>query len=186
MNRIDPGLFRDCVMSRARALRPDAPELIAIDGKTSRRSHDRGAGKAALHLVSAFASQERPVLGQEAADAKSNEITAIPALLERLAGSGALVTIGAIACNPAIAQSILDGGAGYCLAVKADQPSLLSEIERFFNDAPEAVLGRQADAGKGRGRLGERRCTVSQAAAGWRAHGAFPANTASPSSWPSP
>ncbi len=130
-------------MSWAREVRPDAPALIAIDGKTSRRSHDRGTGKAALHLVSAFATQERLVLGQEAVEAKSNEITAIPALLERLAASdafaGALVTIDAIACNPDIAQSIADHGADYLLAVKANQPSLLSEIERFFGDAPEAA-----------------------------------------------
>ena len=85
MNRIDPGLFRDCFLSWAREMRPDAPDLIAIDGKTSRRSHDRAAGKAALHLVSAFATHAKMVLGQEAVEAKSNEITAIPALLERLA-----------------------------------------------------------------------------------------------------
>jgi len=77
-------------MNWASELRPDARSLIAIDGKTSRRSHDRAAGKSALHLVSAFATHEKLVLGQEAVDAKSNEITAIPALLERLAVSGAL------------------------------------------------------------------------------------------------
>ena len=105
------------------------------------------------------------MLGQEAVETKSNEITAIPALLERLGASGALsgalVTIDAIACNPAIAQSILDGGADYLLAVKANQPSLLSEIERFFDDAPEAAVNRHADADKGHGRIEERRCTLS-------------------------
>ena len=78
MNRIDPDLFSDCFMSWASDLRPDAG-LIALDGKTSRRSHHRAAGKAALHLVSAFATHEKLVLGQEAVDAKSNEIVAIPA-----------------------------------------------------------------------------------------------------------
>src|SRR5664279_878947 len=73
MNRIDPELFSDCFMSWASDLRPDAPGLIALDGKTSRRSHDRAAGKSALHLVSAFATLERLVLGQEAVEAKSNE-----------------------------------------------------------------------------------------------------------------
>jgi predicted transposase YbfD/YdcC len=100
-------------------------------------------------------------------EAKSNEITAIPALLERLAASGALagalITIDAIACNPDIAQSIADHGADYLLAVKANQPSLLSEIERFFGDAPEAALDRHTDLDKGHGRIEERRCTVSQA-----------------------
>jgi len=167
MNRIDPGLFSDCFMSWASDLRPDAPGLIALDGKTSRRSHDRAAGKAALHLVSAFATHEKLVLGQEAVDAKSNEIVAIPALLERLAASGALagalVTIDAIACNPGIAQAIVDHGADYLLAVKANQPSLLSEMERFFDDADEAAVDRHTDVDKGHGRIEERRCLVSAA-----------------------
>lgn len=76
LNRIDPELFSDCFMNWASELRPDARSLIAIDGKTSRRSHDRAAGKSALHLVSAFATLEKLVLGQEAVEAKSNEITA--------------------------------------------------------------------------------------------------------------
>lgn len=167
MNRIDPDLFSECFMSWASELRPDAPSLVAIDGKTSRRSHDRAAGKAALHLVSAFATHEKLVLGQEAVDTKSNEVTAIPALLERLAASGALtgalVTIDAIACNPAIAQAIVDHGADYLLAVKANQPSLLFEMECFFEDTDEAAVDRHTDVDKGHGRIEERRCTVSAA-----------------------
>ena len=167
LNRIDPELFSDCFMNWASELRPDARSLIAIDGKTSRRSHDRAAGKSALHLVSAFATLEKLVLGQEAVEAKSNEITAIPALLERLAVSGvltdALVTIDAIACNPSIAQSIVDHKADYLLAVKANQPSLLSEMERFFDDADEAAVNRHTDVDKGHGRIEERCCLVSAA-----------------------
>ena len=164
MNRIDPELFSDCFMSWARGLRPDAPDLVAIDGKTSRRSHDRSAGREALHLVSAFATREKLVLGQEAVAERSNEIVAIPALLERLAAAGALkgalVSIDAIACNPDIAQDILDAGADYLLAVKANQPSLLGEIERLFEDARE-VLDTSVDVDKGHGRIEERRCRVS-------------------------
>lgn len=79
MNRIDPALFSACFSSWVSEQFPSAaPEMIAIDGKTSRRSHDRAAGKRALHLVSAFASHGRLVLGQEAVDEKSNEIKAIP------------------------------------------------------------------------------------------------------------
>ena len=167
LNRIDPELFSDCFMNWASELRPDARSLIAIDGKTSRRSHDRAAGKSALHLVSAFATLEKLVLGQEAVEAKSNEITAIPALLDRLAVSGALadalVTIDAIACNPSIAQSIVDHKADYLLAVKANQPSLLSEMERFFYDAGEAAVDRHTDVDKGHGRIEERSCLVSAA-----------------------
>jgi len=164
MNRIDPDLFSDCFMSWAHELHPNTPDLVAIDGKTSRRSHDRTAGRAALHLVSAFATREKLVLGQEAVEEKSNEIVAIPALLERLAAAGALngalVSIDAIACNPDIAQSILDNGADYLLAVKANQPSLLDEIERFFDDAHEG-LDTHVDFDKGHGRIEERRCRVS-------------------------
>jgi predicted transposase YbfD/YdcC len=166
MNRIDAGLFSECFMSWARALRGDAPELIAIDGKTSRRSHDRSAGKAALHLLSAFATREKLVLGQEAVAEGANEITTIPALLERLAAAGALagalVTIDAIACNPGIAKTIVDHGADYLLAVKQNQPSLQAEIARFFADAEPAQLDTNVEFDKGHGRIEERVCRVSR------------------------
>src|SRR6202790_2796162 len=104
MNRIDPALFSDAFMSWVRETWPDRPDHVAIDGKTARRSHNRAAGTAPLHLVSAFATTSRLVLGQEAVAAKTNEITAIPLLLERLAAAdglkGALVSIDAIATNP--------------------------------------------------------------------------------------
>ncbi|MEX0860981.1 MAG: ISAs1 family transposase [Cucumibacter sp.] len=165
LNRIDPELFSDCFMNWARELRPVAPDLVAIDGKTSRRSHDRSAGKAALHLLSAFATRQKLVLGQEAIAETSNEITAIPLLLDRLAAAGALagalVTIDAIACNPDIAQAIVDRNADYLLAVKANQPSLHSEIERFFADAP-ATIDVHRDIDKGHGRIEERICRVSR------------------------
>jgi predicted transposase YbfD/YdcC len=166
MNRLDPELFSECFMAWARELRPDAPDLIAIDGKTSRRSHDRSAGKAALHLVSAFATREKLVLGQEAVADTSNEITAIPALLARFAAAGqlagALVTIDAIATNPDIAQTILDHDADYLLAVKANRPSLHAEIERFFADAPAAAVEVHRDFDKGHGRIEERTARVSR------------------------
>lgn len=171
MNRIDPGLFSACFMAWARALRPDAPDLavpdlIALDGKTSRRTHDRSAGRAALHLVSAFATRERLVLGQEAVAAKSNEIEAIPLLLERLAEGGglkgALVTIDAIACNPKIAGEITSHGADYLLAVKANQSVLQGEVERFFADAPSGTLDTHRDLDKDHGRIEDRRAFVSR------------------------
>jgi len=166
LNRIDPDLFSDCFMAWARELRSDAPELIAIDGKTSRRSHDRSAGKAPLHLISAFATREKLVLGQEAVAEASNEITAIPLLLDRLAASdqlaGALVTIDAIACNPDIAKAIVDHEADYLLAVKTNQPSLHAEIERFFADPPAAVVEVHRDIDKGHGRIEQRICRLSR------------------------
>jgi len=142
-------------------MRPDRPELIAIDGKTSPRSYDRKTGQKALHLVSAFATTSRLVLGQEAVDEKSNEITAIPALLERIDVKGALVSIDAIGCNPAIAQTILDVKADYLLAVKDNQPTLHSEVKSYFETAPSNEVERFETVGKEHGRLEIRTHTVS-------------------------
>jgi predicted transposase YbfD/YdcC len=160
MNRIDPELFQACFTDWALALRPDAPKLIAIDGKTSRRSHDRGAGRRALHLVSAWATSERLVLAQEAVDQKDNECAVIPDLLDRLDLKGATVTIDAIACNPLIAKAITERGGDYLLAVKANQPTLYAEIGRYFDD-PEARVAVHTEVDKGHGRLETRRYAVS-------------------------
>ncbi len=119
------------------ATKPEADlgrEVIAIDGKTSRRSHDRAHDRNPLHLVSAWASAQRLVLGQQACAAKSNEITAIPLLLERLAIRGALVTIDAMGCQTKIAQKILDKEADYLLPVKQNWPNRHAEIARAFDD----------------------------------------------------
>lgn len=104
---------------------------IAIDGKTLRGSHDRGEGKAALHLISAWAVANHLTLGQEAVDRKSNEITAIPRLLELLDLDGALVTIDALGCQKEIAGQIVAQGGDYVLAVKKNQPTLYAEMERL-------------------------------------------------------
>lgn len=166
MNRIDPALFSVCFTGWVRQTWPGRPDFVAIDGKTSRRSHDRGIGKAPLHLVSAFATTARLVLGQEAVPDKSNETTAIPALLERLAANdglkGATVTIDAIACNASIATTIRDAGANYLLAVKANQPTLRAEIADYFATAPAEFLDMARDFDKGHGRIEERSVTVSR------------------------
>jgi predicted transposase YbfD/YdcC len=165
MNRMPPEVFSACFLSWARQLRPDAPATIALDGKTSRRSHDRSAGREALHLISAFATAERLVLGQEAVAGKGCEQTAIPQLLEKLAAKdgldGAIVTIDAIACNPKIAGQILDCGADYVLAVKDNQPTLAAELEAFFDEAPASAIEVHRDLDKGHGRIEERTCTLS-------------------------
>jgi hypothetical protein len=134
MNRIDPDLFAACFSSWVLDCWPDKPDLVAIDGKTSRRSHNRKTGQKALHLVSAFATKSRLVLGQEAVDEKSNEITAIPALLERINLEGALVSIDAMGCNANIAQTIADAKADYLLAVKDNQPTLHADIKKLFRN----------------------------------------------------
>lgn len=166
MNRIDPGLFSSAFTAWVRETWPDRLDLVAIDGKTSRRSHDRNADKAPLHLVSAFATTSRLVLGQEAVADKTNETSAIPVLIERLAINdglkGALVSIDAIATNPAIATTIRDAQADYLLAVKANQPTLRSEIEIFFADAPPASLQSTTDVDKAHGRIEQRTVTVAR------------------------
>jgi predicted transposase YbfD/YdcC len=165
LNRVDPGLFSEMFQSWAAALRPDAPALVAIDGKTSRGSHDRGNGRAALHLVSAFATREKLVLAQEAVAEGGCEQTTIPLLLERLARTGqiagALVSIDAIGCNAGTAQAILDAGADYLLAVKANQSGLMGEIERFFDDPGSSGIITASDLDKGHGRTEERTVSVS-------------------------
>ena len=166
MNRIDPTLFADAFTAWVRQTWPDRLDFVAIDGKTSRRSHDRSAGKAPLHLVSAFATTSRLVLGQEAVSDKSNETTAIPVLLDRLAAddglAGALVSIDAIATNATIAKVIRDKGADYLLAVKANQPTLRAEVERYFDDAPADRLDSFNARDKAHGRIEERAVTVSR------------------------
>jgi predicted transposase YbfD/YdcC len=166
MNRIDPALFSACFTAWVREMWPERPDFVAIDGKTSRRSHDRGTGTPPLHLVSAFATSGRLVLGQEAVADKSNELTAIPILLERLGADdglkGAVVTIDAIACNATIATAIQNAGAEYLLAVKANQPTLRAEIEDYFATAPADALETIVDYDKGHGRVEERTVTVGR------------------------
>src|SRR6266700_3466861 len=161
MNRVDPVLFSACFQAWAAERWPAAPGRVALDGKTSRRSHDEAAGRRALHLVSAFATDRHLVLGQEAVDEKSNKIIAIPALLSRLALEGALVTIDAMGCNPGIAQNILNAKADYLLAVKDNQPTLHAEIESYFDTAPSNTIERSQNIDKRHGRLEIRTHTVS-------------------------
>ena len=164
MNRINPALFAAAFTAWVQETWPDRPDLVAIDGKTARRSHDRGAGQAALHLVSAFATTSRLVLGQEAVADKAHETTAIPVLLERLAVDNglkdALVSIDAIATNPTIAKAIRDAEAHYLLAVKSNQPTLRAEIEALFAEADPATLDTDVD--KGHGRIEQRTIAVAR------------------------
>jgi predicted transposase YbfD/YdcC len=153
LNRVDPDLFSACFRGWVAECWPGQADLVALDGKTSRRSHDRKTGRLPLHLVSAFATNSRLVLGQEAVDEKSNEITAIPALLERLDLNGALVSIDAMGCNPTIAEAIVDAGADYLLAVKDNQPTLHAEIKSYFDTAPAEEFDVAQDLDKGHGRL---------------------------------
>jgi predicted transposase YbfD/YdcC len=134
MNALDGGLFSEAFTAWVEGLREDEPDIVAIDGKTSRRA--KGGERHPLHVVSAWASRQRLVPGQEKTDAKSNEISAIPLLLERLHLTGALVTIDAMGTQTKIAETILAHGADDLLALKGNQRSLAEEVALFF-DTPE-------------------------------------------------
>src|ERR1700742_1340489 len=158
---IDPRTFKACFLSWTDSLRavapatdPDLPEMIAIDGKTSRRSHARAKGRLPLHTVSAWAARQRLVLGQEAVAEKSNEITAIPRLLQRLELTGALVTIDAIGTQTAVAQTILDGGGDYILALKQNWPATYAAVAEFFHvPPPEMAIQRHQSVDADHGRI---------------------------------
>lgn len=161
INGLDPELFKTCFATWVEALRDEAPDIIAIDGKTSRRSHARSKGRAPLHMVSAWASRQRLVLGQEAVDVKSNEITAIPLLLERLELTGALVTIDAIGTQAAIAETIVARGGDYLLALKGNRPALFADVVAFFADPPtDMTLSAHMTTDADHGRIEERRHSV--------------------------
>lgn len=136
--------------------------MIAIEGKALRRSFDKGTAKRAIHMVSAWATENGVVLGQRKGDAKANEITAIPELLERLALKGWIVTIDAMGCQRAIARQIVERQADYVLALKGNQPPLERAVEPFFLTGPEASAHRTncdyyEHSERGQGRV-ETRC----------------------------
>jgi predicted transposase YbfD/YdcC len=135
---LDPRAFQKCFQDWiAHAVHTDdtgPARLVAIDGKTCRRSHDAAHGLGPLHLVSAWASEEGIALGQVAADQKSNEITAIPLLLQQIELKGTLVTIDAMGCQKEIARDIVDGGGDFVIAAKDNQPKLREAIEAYFHE----------------------------------------------------
>jgi len=141
--RLDPLQLEQCFLQWMAAL-AEATEgrLIAIDGKTIRRSFDQATGKKAIHMVSAWATANCISLGQVVVDEKSNEITAIPKLLEIIAISGCLVTIDAMGCQTEIAEKIVAAKADYILAVKGNQPTLHDGIVKFFLDHLEDDFAR--------------------------------------------
>ena len=130
---LDAAEFQRCFLEWVQAVSTlTAGQVVALDGKTLRRSHDQRQGKAALHVVSAWATANRLVLGQVAVAAKSNEITAIPELLRLLDLKGCIVTIDAAGTQTAIAEQIVAGGADYVLALKGNQKGLAEDVVRLF------------------------------------------------------
>ena len=166
VNRVDPVLFGRCFENWVAALWPDRHALIAIDGKTSRRTHDRRKGLKALHTLSAYATNARLVLAQLSVPEKTNEITAIPVILDHLAAAGqlkgALVTLDAMGCQVEIADKIRAHKADYLLALKGNQPTLEADVEVYFRTAPAAELVAETTVEKGHGRIETRTYTASR------------------------
>jgi predicted transposase YbfD/YdcC len=162
LGALQPAEFEKCLLNWITALHEATDgQVIAIDGKTLRRSFDAASSKAAIHMVSAWATANHVALGQVATDEKSNEITAIPKLLEMLEIKGCLVTIDAMGCQREIAQQIVEGGADYVLAVKKNQPKLHAAISDFFDehledDCQSVACRRYESHEKGHGRIDDR------------------------------
>lgn len=162
--RIDPEKFQKCFMNWVKVIQQlTSGQVIAVDGKTVKGT--RRSGQKAIHIVSAWASENKVVLGQLKTDEKSNEITAIPQLLDLLSISGCIVTIDAMGCQTEIAHKVIDEEGDYLLAVKKNQGHLYEDIEWLFKlatDTNYAEEGFDQDktVDKGHGRLEVRRCWV--------------------------
>jgi predicted transposase YbfD/YdcC len=162
---LDAEQFQRCFVAWVAALTGTPEGVIAIDGKTSRRSYQKKGGKNPIHMVSAFAARQRLVLGQVKVAEKSNEIIAIPKLLDMLAIEGAIVTIDAMGCQRDIAQKIVDKKADYVLALKGNQGSLREDVEVFVaeqkaKDFTDTKISRDATVDGDHGRIETRTTTV--------------------------
>ena len=159
-SRLDPVEFRRCFIAWVESLQTGLRGVVAIDGKTLRHSFKEGHD--AIHLVSAWSSEQGLILGQEKVADKSNEIKAVPRLLDLLALSGALVTLDAMGCQKDIAKKIRDKEADYILALKENQPTLFNDVSLFLDPqvkAGQLFTSKSRDAGHGRVEL--RECFVS-------------------------
>jgi predicted transposase YbfD/YdcC len=162
---LDAEQFQRCFVSWVAWLTGAPAGVIAIDGKTSRRSYQKKGGTAPIHMVSAFAARQRLVLGQVKVAEKSNEIVAIPKLLEMMAIEGAIVTIDAMGCQRDIAQKIIDKKADYVLALKGNQGSLCEDVELFVAEQKaagfkHAKISRDQTVDGDHGRIETRTTTV--------------------------
>ena len=165
ISNIDPAEFRDCFLGWMKAVHKlTGGEVVAIDGKTLRGSYDRNDRQSTIHMVSAYSSANQLVLGQLKTDAKSNEITAVPALLQMLDLRGAIVTIDAMACQTKIAKAITSKGGDYLLAVKGNQGKLAASIQSAFSSRRrDPIDWDRYQIEKQKGRIEARTCHVLSA-----------------------
>jgi predicted transposase YbfD/YdcC len=162
---LDLQAFQRCFVAWVAALTKTPAEVIAIDGKTLRRSYQKMGSKEPIHMVSAFAARQRLVMGQVAVAEKSNEIVAIPALLDMMAIEGSVVTIDAMGCQRSIAKKIIDKKADYILALKGNQGTLRDDVELFAaeqkaNNFNDATISRHETVDGDHGRIETRTYTV--------------------------
>ena len=162
---LDAQAFQRCFVAWVAALTKTPAEVIAIDGKTLRRSYQKKGSKEPIHMVSAFAARQRLVMGQVAVAAKSNEIVAIPALLDMMAIEGSVVTIDAMGCQRSIAKKIIDKKADYILALKGNQGTLREDVELFAeeqkgNNFNDTTISRHETVDGDHGRIETRTTTV--------------------------
>jgi predicted transposase YbfD/YdcC len=157
--KIDSNQFEKCFIKWVEHLCNQANKgLISIDGKTLRGCSNKGGSKSAIHMVSAWSNENQMVLGQFKVEAKTNEITAIPALLDLLDISGSIITIDAMGCQKDIALKIIDNGADYILALKGNQGSLKEEVENAFKQCPANSVNKTTE--KDHGRIEIRECSI--------------------------
>ena len=159
--RLDPAPFQACFVRFMERFAATLKGVIAIDGKTLRRSFDRAAGKSPLHMVHAWAADQRLLLGQIAVDDKSNEITAVPKLLEMLSLKGCIVTADAMSCQRAIAAQVTEQGGDYVLALKGNQGSLHDDVRTFLDDPERPAEARHTTVDGEHGRIETRISQVS-------------------------
>ena len=162
---LDAKAFQRCFVAWVAAITKTPAEVIAIDGKTSRRSYQKKSSKEPIHIVSAFAARQRLVLGQVKVNEKSNEIVAIPALLDMMAIEGAVVTIDAMGCQRTIAKKIIDKKADFILALKGNQGALHEDVKVFVaeqkaKDFKDTTVSRHETVDGDHGRIETRRYTV--------------------------
>ena len=162
---LDAGAFQRCFVAWVAALTKTPAEIIAIDGKTLRRSYQKKGSKEPLHMVSAFAARQRLVMGQVAVAEKSNEIVAIPALLDMMAIEGAVITIDAMGCQRSIAKKIIDKKADYIIALKGNQGTLHDDVKVFAaeqkaNGFKDTTISRHETVDGDHGRIETRTYTA--------------------------
>ena len=162
---LDAQAFQRCFVDWVAALTKTPAEVVAIDGKTSRRSGDKKGSKQPIHMVSAFAARQRLVMGQVAVAEKSNEIVAIPVLLDMMAIEGAVVTIDAMGCQRNIAKKIIAKKADYIIALKGNQGTLHDDVKVFVaeqkaNDFKDTVISQHETVDADHGRIETRTYTA--------------------------